>query len=622
MVTELTHIERKIVELSKLEFPLSIEALGGIAELNLHCDTLASSPLLPLLFDAIITSFPSLTEEERFATNALVLTLLGKSTHDISFIDSVDKLINRAALFKEIAGPLTQVFIQRAQDKSAADLIRTASLQAAVQWAAQSRQYQFRILDALLGIQTDTESSDFLAHTVKIMGFAHAQWNEPELVEKIAQILEIDRTCSEALFEHAMTFLNAGIRGEDSETCYNSFMQSAQFFRLSAQESEVNPQALVFALAAELLCEFYQKNFHINVASYNEQLSVAIFEYEAWLKPDVPYSLDVVRRNELHAWKKLVEVLANTFVKIDEPSWNEATLVLEAYVLSAYSCSRTILGLNDDSGIELLVKPHMEDSITKPGLIHHLELWLRDNKWHSKYHIALALFNKSKLLIGSDHKFENNLVELALKDALEFTLLNITSAEKTILTTLLSAVSANPDYENSRIMINAIILNLVKFVANRLNITKKHEPSAIYLYAKKKEKVTESDFQMDIYRWLYGTCGSQIEISNIGGGRTDISCMQGSDRVVIEVKKEESDSSFQNLAYKYIKQTISYQVANIRIGFLAVLDMSISSDQPSPHITNLFHATEVQLQEEVDKRLVIILKLPGNRQYPSSFSRK
>lgn len=622
MVTELTHPEKKIVELAKLEFPLSIEALGGIAELSLHCDALASSPLLPFLFDAIITSLPMLTEEDRFATNELVLTLLGKSTHDISFVDSVEKLIAHAALFKEIAGLLTQIFIQRVQDRSAADLIRTVSLRAAVQWAAQSRQYQLRVIDILLGIETDTESSYFLAHAVKVIGFAHAQWNEPELINKIIQVLDFNRTCPEALFEYAMTFLNAGISGRDPEACYSYFTQSAQFFRLSVQESEVNPQALVFALAVELLCEFYQRNIHVDVIGYSEQLAIAIFEYESWLKQDVPHFLNTVRMNELHAWNKLAEVLANTLVKLDEPSWNEATLIIEAYILAAYSCSKAILAFNDDSGIDLLVRPSMEESITKPGLIHHLDLWLRDNKDHSKYCVALALFNKSKLLLCDESQLESNSIDLAIKDAIVFALLNLNSAEKSVLSTLLPAVSANHDYEHSRMMINSVIVNLVKFVSHRLNITKKHDPNANYLYAKQKEKVTESDFQMDIYRWLYGTCGSQIEISNVGGGRTDISCAQGNDRVVIEVKKEEFDSSFKALARKYINQTISYQVTNVRIGFLAVLDLSISSEQPSPHITTLFHATEVQLQEELDKRLVIILKIPGNRQYPSSFSRK
>ena len=621
-MTQLTSSEKKIVELLESNYPLSIDALGGMSELTAHCDDLAKSPLLPFLFDAIISSFPTLAEEERFSASTLMLDLLKKTSHDVAFIDSVDKLISHATLFVDISDPLTQIFIQKVQDGSTPELIRTASLEAALQWMSHSRRYQLRLIDCLLGIQIDSESSNFLAHAVKIMGFAHAQWNERELVSKIASILNVEGAYPEAAFEYAMTLLYEGLNGRTSEFCYSSFQQSANFFRQSLQAVETNPQAKIFALSVELLYEFYQKNISVDIAAYSEQLSIAIFEYENWSKPKSAYFWNKERRKELYAWDKLANILGNTLTKIREPSLNEAALVIETCILAAYSCSRNILCMDGESGLELLIKNQIEESLTKPGLIHHLEIWLEENKTHPKYEIGLSIFNKVQLLLNDGYEEKNDLFRLLLVDAVEYALLNLTSKEKDVLISLLPMIQASPDYSNSRIMVNAIIVNIVKFVASRLDVTRGCDPGVAYLYSEYKAKVSEKDLQMDLYKWLYGTCGGQLEISNIGGGRTDISCTHGSDRTIIEVKKENFDSSFQALSSKYTNQTISYQATNIRIGFLAVLDLTLSPQQPSPHITHLFHAAKVRLDGNSDERLVIIFKIPGNRQYPSDFSRK
>jgi len=620
VVTALSSVEQKIVGLLELDYPFSIDTLGGIGEITIHCDELAASPLLPFLFDAIINTFPTLSDEERPSLNSLVLALIEKSSHDIAFIDSIDKLILHAALFNEISEQLTQIFIQKIQDTSTAELIRTASLAAALQWASLSRRYQLRLTDCLLGIHIDNESSDFLAHAVKVMGFTYAQWGEPELIDKIAQILNIEGAYPEAAFEYAITFLHEGLNGQTQESCYSSFQRSVHFFRQSFQAVEANPQAKIYALSIELLCEFYFKNLNVDLNVYSEQLSIAIFEYENWSKANTSYFWNEIRQEELYAWKRLADILCNTLNRISEPSWNEAALVIETYILAAYSCSRSILSLNRESGLELLVNPKMEESFTKSGLIHHLSIWLNENQTHPKYDIALSLFNKTQLLLDDDYRNKDDLVQLVLVDAMEYAILNLTTKEKDVLISLLPIVQASQDYNNSRVMINAIILNIVKFVSNRLDITKGSDPTVAYLYS--GDKASENDLQMDLYRWLYGTCGSKLEISNIGGGRTDILCTHGTEQAVIEVKKETSDSSFHSLINKYSNQTISYQVANIRIGFLAVLDLTLSPQQPSPHITNLFDVSEIQLDSTLDKRLAILFKIPGNRQYPSSFSHK
>lgn len=69
----------------------------------------------------------------------------------------------------------------------------------------------------------------------------------------------------------------------------------------------------------------------------------------------------------------------------------------------------------------------------------------------------------------------------------------------------------------------------------------------------------------------------------------------------------------------YIKQTVSYQASDVRIGFLIVLRMTPPTDKsPSEHLTEYVSHTSVPIRGSTIERHVVMLEIPGNQTKPSS----
>ncbi|WP_080432256.1 hypothetical protein [Burkholderia ubonensis] len=103
--------------------------------------------------------------------------------------------------------------------------------------------------------------------------------------------------------------------------------------------------------------------------------------------------------------------------------------------------------------------------------------------------------------------------------------------------------------------------------------------------------------------------------------RKAIRMKSGPERLVIEVKREEKDASFDALATSYAAQTTDYQNVSIRLGVLLVLDLATPSRQGTPHLTSLFSVTQIQRPNENEPRLVLVVKVPGRRRAPSDLTK-
>ena len=174
------------------------------------------------------------------------------------------------------------IFIEKASDNSACELIRTASLEAATQLAFHERRSQLRLLDYLLGVHVDQESTSFLSHAVKIMGFAFTKWREESLIIKIKQVTEIQDSPAEAAFEYAMVFLVTGIESVILEDCICNFENARSWFEKASSMTELFPQADIYAISLSILCELYKKENAENFPSLIEEMKSSIFEYQEW----------------------------------------------------------------------------------------------------------------------------------------------------------------------------------------------------------------------------------------------------------------------------------------------------------------------------------------------------
>lgn len=115
--------------------------------------------------------------------------------------------------------------------------------------------------------------------------------------------------------------------------------------------------------------------------------------------------------------------------------------------------------------------------------------------------------------------------------------------------------------------------------------------------------------------------GSDLEPTNIAGGRADIRLKSGPERLIVEVKREEKDCSFDALFESYEAQTTDYQNVSIRLSVLLVLDLATPNREGTPHLTSLFEMRRVRRCSESQSRLILAVKVPGRRKRPSDLTK-
>ncbi|AJY71971.1 hypothetical protein RW64_16445 [Geobacter sulfurreducens] len=203
---------------------------------------------------------------------------------------------------------------------------------------------------------------------------------------------------------------------------------------------------------------------------------------------------------------------------------------------------------------------------------------------------------------------------------------NLTMAEINVIVECQESVDNHPDYRNNpngERLFDAALLWTVRFLYNRLEVTKKDDPSVGYLFEPVDGKLPhEDELQQDYFRWISNVvAGSDLEPTNLGGGRADLRLKSSGERLVIEVKRETHDCSFEALATYYAAQATDYQNVSIRLGVLLVLDLATPNREGTPHITSLVQSRKVQRIGEDQSRQIIIVKVPGRRKRPSDLTK-
>ncbi|WP_169702138.1 hypothetical protein [Marinobacter adhaerens] len=161
------------------------------------------------------------------------------------------------------------------------------------------------------------------------------------------------------------------------------------------------------------------------------------------------------------------------------------------------------------------------------------------------------------------------------------------------------------------------------FYFNRLELTKGDDPTGAYLFEREDGSLPhEDELQQDFFRWVATyAAGSDLEPTNIASGRADIRLQSGPERLVVEVKREEKDCSFDALFKSYAAQTTDYQNVSIRLGVLLVLDLATPNREGTPHLTSLFEMRRVYRSGESQSRMVLAVKVPGRRKRPSDLTK-
>lgn len=183
-------------------------------------------------------------------------------------------------------------------------------------------------------------------------------------------------------------------------------------------------------------------------------------------------------------------------------------------------------------------------------------------------------------------------------------------------------VSECPDYRDNptgKSLFNCVLIWTVAFLRHRLDASSATAP---YLFEKTGgEQAKESDLQSDYHQFLSSVIvTTEVEVRNVGGGRADVRCTYRNERLVVEIKREGSDSSFDGLAAAYEDQATDYQATGIRLGILLVLDQT-ERRKGTPHMSSLVQVRTVTRKDELHPRWLTVVKVPGRRLSPSDLTK-
>jgi hypothetical protein len=132
-----------------------------------------------------------------------------------------------------------------------------------------------------------------------------------------------------------------------------------------------------------------------------------------------------------------------------------------------------------------------------------------------------------------------------------------------------------------------------------------------------QEAPGEAELQNDLEQFLIAAGQLQTERSNVASGRADIylpqPCRQPF-RFVLEVKRHLTTWD-NKVCVPFLRQTTAYQQTDLKLGILAVLDLS---DRPAgvPHFDDCLWIAKRDVNS-TDRRHALVVRVPGNKRTPS-----
>lgn len=630
-----------------------VDDLGGFDAIAQATPSLGASPLANEILLAVLRDANDVSVKEVHPWKDLIDRLVRAATNDVVLIEMVDAL-DACQLPDGIASNVFTAFLQKAVDVSGAftGFARGAALEGAFRLAASDRRMQLRLLDALLGIQVSDESH-FLRHAAKIMGIAHSHWREAELIDRLRLFSECEDAAYEASFELGMAGLASALDEPKKELANTFFLDSLHWFKKAESKREAAPEATLYRECLTLLIDFDAHMTSVELKARSATIHKLAFELLAWHTDINSPAWLGARHVQAACWNDLAGTVAALADSLQQVSWWEPRVVIECQVLAAYSAGRTILKRSHDGHLETLLRPRIEASIAqREGQAYLLKCWLKQNRAHEQVLEADAILRGIEHLMTADTEVRRNPTEAAtvwapvaavlsqarcsketerraievVSNAYAFSLEGLSTAEIEIFDHCLASVERHPDYRASvrgAKLFGTVLLWTTRFLKNRLEITKKDDPSVTYLFETADGTLApESALQDDYFRWISTQSASgEMEPTNLGGGRADVALKATGERMVIEIKREMDDASFDSLATHYAGQTTDYQNVSIRLGFLLVLDLTAPKLEGTPHIRSLMQCRPIQRSGETEPRHVVIVKVPGRRYLPSAVSK-
>jgi hypothetical protein len=626
---------------------LTLELLGGEAIVQAAQEELAQSPFLDFIAELAAKQHGST------ALDAAVLRGLEVGTDAASFRDAISILVESEALNDRIGVRARDVLVSRVAQRQAEGLplIAVYALEGLVRFSLEAKAAPFQLLTLLDGVKSD-DAGPFAFHAARLIGLANDHWPFEHLQGALVRLLENQEAEPQAAFELGLLYLKRGLESKGFTECLEHLEGASIYFQRAIEAGDCRDDAVAYAALMTVIVGFAKESPQVALIESVEILERAVFARSAFIDPtEVPEWTRPRLGRELE-WASLARMTRSAAQDLTRPSWSKAYQVL-GQVLAVYDADRT---LRTGAGLARLVRPRIERAfVCERGLLAHLDDFLDDDARPSEFNEAAAVLRAAVHSILKDGPPSSDTDGSALFPNVPAVLVN-SPAFKTlpqgfagklesyfrdkayvmeasgnpvyqeVMEKVLPALHANSEYASEiRRCFDQLLQQIILFCGDRLDMSRKgwgvEDDRIHYLFNKDAH---ERDLQDDLRQFLHGNLGwiSNIffEVDSIGAGRIDIAVLFGMLRFIIELKRESSDASRENLR-RYLGQSTAYQASSIRLGFLGVLDLTPRVG-PAPTLAeNVWVETYCPDGQNLH-RTVVVFRVPGNLESPSTFSKK
>lgn len=626
--------------LSHQETP-TVDRLGGLESLLSDGARVGASVYSDLIVDMVLPFLDSRPADvDAFLTEVLVVIERGPELSTIS-----DRML---ALHFSDPAPETRVFkrlLTLAADRGKATPLRNAALKGALAFARDDAIRIARMVADLSETSPEDEPT-YLAHAARIAGVLHGKTRNPALADFLRLLRDVAEAGDQVHFELGLVSLQQAIEAEDTVSVVRHLGEAQEAFDRAVVLRESRHDARSYKLAIELLMEFHQRRIPSGLDASLRELRTSAFAYSEYslMGRSDPVLGSVA--SQVGALTTLTGNLTALTIRLDEDIWLEAIEIIEKQLLFAYEANRSVFAGRPGHGVDCVIRPVIEPRLF--GNRNHLlqlSAWLcrHATKFDAELTQDLAAAAEAAYQGGADFsptaessnplnsalqervrstsvEAYEDLVATAAKIVYERQSQNVGISTRRMLETVDRAFASIEDYAKPAVRPHflALVLGVANFLKQKLDSSVELDRFSEYLFERGKPLPLEKELQQDFLR--HGrSAGLPVtdELRGIAGGRADLAYISDGVTIIVEVKRELADASFDNLLASYGEQTAIYQATNVKLGVMLVLDLSKKNSRLA-HMDTWYEMRIGDLLDDGTERAVLIVKVPGRRETPST----
>jgi hypothetical protein len=507
------------------------------------------------------------------------------------------------------------------------------------------------------------DADEYAFGLAKLIGIAlDLLAGEGDRADLIAALSELrDLGSADAAFEMAMVELREALTAEDEESARSTIRRARDMFQAASRLEESRDDASAYAAACSAVIAFIESDASMLRAAAKSARKTATtrallmhrMHQRTWLLP---------RRSAEIAWLALAWRLETAADELEAEEFLDAWEAIDA-LLAVYRHDRARSPFGLDAGN--LVRPAVENRLAqRVSMLRQLQRAVDLDTLRPKPQLppeAAELLQAAKrarprssrsarrpknpadpkepanlpyldtLLDGDlDMLLEGSKIDVKKLERLELAAESLTwngiadrpdlvhPVLESLENTLLAALGENPAFATSAGQNFALLVS----VTLRFLLMAADAPAPYMRLLKPNESIPlEAELQRDYATFLKGSPLSGrigVELRDVAGGRADVYVtFDGAQRFVIEIKRELDDNSRVGVEAAYLAQAIEYQVTNVPLSMLLVLDLTDHSHGIC-HLADTAWVVHRNNTGGKTRRSAVIAVVAGNRPFPSS----